>query len=361
MKADKSISLIILMLGLLSAAAAPACAQLRFEPSVWDFGAIREADGRVSHTFTGVNGGDKPVVILDVVTSCGCTVPEFSRKPVLPGERTAVTVTFDPANRPGTFVKELSVYSSERRKIATLTIRGNVIERERSIGELYPVDAGGGLRLSTSMSAFSYVYIGRRVQGEAGYANTSDRPVTLKLRPRDRSGALEIDCPTSIAPGERGTIRLSYFIPRDNPRYGTLNDTFEVAVDGRSNGTLLMAHGIAVDDPAASGKNRPEAQLSENILKFGAVKRRGPVARLRCTLSNTGRGELTVRAVESEGRFATTLAAGERVAPGHSRTFDVTLDPAAHDFGVVTDRLMIVTDDPARPMRRLRLTAVVEE
>lgn len=361
MKLKKRTLLIFTALCLLAAAAAPARAQLVFEPAAWDFGTIREADGRVSHTFTGENRGDKPVVLLDVVTSCGCTVPRFSRKPVRPGERTEIVVTFDPANRPGTFVKELGVYSSERRKIASLTIRGNVLERERSVEELYPTDAGGGLRLNTTLSAFSYIYRGRRVQGSAGYINTSDKPVALELRPRSRSGALEIDYPRLIAPGQRGEIALSYFVPRDAPRYGTLSDTFEVAVDGRSNGTLLMVHGIGVDDPADCGKNRPEAQLSENIVKFGAVKRRGPVARQHFTLSNTGRGELIVRAVESDGRFATTLAPGIRIAPGGSRSFEVSFDPAKADYGVVADRLMIVTNDPARPMRRLRLTALVED
>lgn len=350
--------LILLLLGL---TIVPARAQLRFDDASWDFGTIREDGGRVSHTFTGVNGGDKPLVILDVVTSCGCTVPHFTRKPILAGGQTRITVTFDPANRPGTFVKELGVYSSDREKIATLTIRGSVTPRQRSTEELYPTDAGGGLRLNTTLSAFSYIYQGRRVQGSVGYVNTSDRPLALELRPQTASGALEIDYPQRIAPGERGEIALAYFIPEEHPRYGTLNDTFEVAVDGRSNGTLLMAHGIAVDNPATSGKKRPEAQLSENILKFGAVKRRGPIVRRPFTISNTGSGELIVRAVESDGRIATTLAAGERIAPGDSRTFSVSLDPSKQEYGVLTDRLMIVMNDPARPMRRLRVTAIVEE
>ena len=55
-----------------------------------------------------------PLVILDVVTSCGCTVARFldaNRSP--PGDKTQITVTYDPANRPGTFTKELWVYSSD--------------------------------------------------------------------------------------------------------------------------------------------------------------------------------------------------------------------------------------------------------
>lgn len=358
MALKRLISLIFLLLCMTCVTAQ---AQLVFEPDEWDFGTVREADGRVSHTFTGVNRGDKPLVILDVVTTCGCTVPEFSRKPIVAGGKTQITVTFDPANRPGMFVKELGVYSSERRKIATLTVRGSVTPRERSVEELYPAVAGGGLRLSSTLCAFSYVYQGRHTHGSVDYANTSGRTLSLELRPVRTSGMLETACAQRIAPGERGEIGFTYHIPADNPRYGTLNDTFEVVVDGKSTGTLLMAHGIAVDNPATAGKKRPEAQLSENILKFGAVKRKGPVVRQRFTLSNTGAGELIVRAVEHDGRIASTLAPGQRIAPGGALQIEVTLDPAKQDYGVMTDRLILITNDPERPMRRLRVTAVIEQ
>ena len=152
------ITLIILMLCGLTARGQQV---LSFENPTRDFGTIREADGPVSHTFTGVNRSDKPLVILDVVTSCGCTVPRFSKQPILPGGKTEITVTYDPANRPGIFNKDLTVYSSERKKIATLTVQGSVTPRPKSLEELYPIDAGGGLRLTTTLNAFAYLYPGQ--------------------------------------------------------------------------------------------------------------------------------------------------------------------------------------------------------
>ena len=95
--------------------------------------------------------GDSPLVILDVVTTCGCTVPDFSKKPILPGEKTQITVTYDPANRPGSFTKELWVYSSEKRKIATLTRAGSVIpaENRRGLYTSMPAEGCGWPRRST--------------------------------------------------------------------------------------------------------------------------------------------------------------------------------------------------------------------
>ncbi len=352
----------ILVCGWLTVSAVGTQAQLVFEPASHDFGTIREVDGPVSHTFTGVNRGDKPVVLLDVVTSCGCTVPEFSRKPVLAGDSTRIVVTYDPANRPGTFSKELAVYSSERRKIATLTVAGDVVPRPKSIEERYPVDAGGGVRLNTTHNAFSYIALGREVHAAVEFVNTSDRAVSFRLRPKEESGYLRIAAPERIAAGESGSIDIAYRIPVQEPHYGTVSDVLEVEVAGRSNGTVLTAHGIAVDDPAAyRGKPAPAMRLSTNIVRFGTLKLDTAAAEKRTfTLSNDGCGTLIVRAVENKGRVRTSLRAGQRIAPGRSMTVEVSLCPQDSDYGPLLDRLSIITDDPARPMRQVRVVAVVE-
>lgn len=351
---------IVLLSALLQCAAAQA--QPVFEPAEHDFGAIAESDGRVSHVFTGVNRGEHPAVILDVVTSCGCTVPEFSRKPVLPGDTTRIAVTFDPMNRPGAFAKELAVYSSERKKIATLTIRGEVVPREKSIEELYPVNAGGGLRLDGTLCAFTYIYQGGRKQMAIGYVNASESTLRLELRPEQASGLLTATYPRQIGPGERGTIDFAYAIPAEHPRYGTLRDALTVYVDGRSCETVLVTHGIGVDDPAATDKTAaPQAQTEPSIVKFGPVKHSAPIQRRTFVLANTGCGDLVVRAVENGGRVAVTLKPGCTIAPEQRRTVELLLDPSAQDYGILTDHLLIVTDDPVRPMRRVRVTAIIEE
>jgi len=358
MSARKHIALIVLIL---LANAAAVRAQLVFEPASHDFGSVPESGGTVSHTFAGVNRSERPLVILDVVSSCGCTVPEFSRRPILPGDSTRITVTFDPMNRPGSFSKELGIYSTDRVKVATLAIRGEVAPRPKSIDELYPVDAGGGVRLSVTLCAFSYVRHGQRMQMAVGIANTSDRSVSIEPVARQSSGLLEIACPRRLAPGERAEINLSYFIPASEPHYGTLRDVFEIRVDGASNGTLLLAHGIGIDPEPKRRTNRPVSELSENMLKFGAVKHAGPILRRKFTLSNTGSGELIVRAAEHDGRIATTLTAGERIPAGGSVTAEVLFDPGEADYGIMSSSLLLITNDPDRPMRRLRVTAIVEE
>lgn len=353
--------IISFIIATLCAATGFAQTDLEFSPSVWDFGEIREENGRVSHTFTGENRTDKPLVILDVVASCGCTVPQFSRKPIAPGDRTQITVTFDPADRPGIFTKKLGVYSSDRRKIAELTIRGRVEPRPRSIEELYPVATLGGLRLNTTLCAFSYLYPGREVHSAVEFVNTGDRPLQLELRPRIRSGLLRVNCPQTIAPGQQGSIDLGYLIPEQAPRYGTIRDALEIFVDGRSDRTTIAAHGIGIDPPSGAKDRAPKAVISENMLKFGAVKRSAPIRRLSFGLENTGGGDLIIRAVECGEGIGSTLRPGIRIRPGESFEAQITLDPSKRDYGLMTDHVVVITNDPERPMRRLRITARIEQ
>ena len=72
-----------------------ASAQLIFTPERFDFGTLEEMGGKRSCTFRATNQGKKPVVLVDIVTTCGCTVPTFSRKPILPNQSTEIIVTYD--------------------------------------------------------------------------------------------------------------------------------------------------------------------------------------------------------------------------------------------------------------------------
>lgn len=359
MTTKNTLLFILLIICCLSASAQDT---LLFRPAGWNFGSIREADGKVTHTFTGENRGERPLVILDVVTSCGCTVPSFTQKPILPGEKTEIRVTFDPANRPGSFSKALTVYSSDKRKIATLTVTGNVLPREKTVEELYPVDAGCGLRLTTTTCPLSYIHIGRIAQTTVGYINTSDRTLTLDLQPLQSSGLLTLTCPREIVPADRGEINLSYFISPDSPRYGTVKDVLTIEIEGHPSRMQLLAHGIAVDaSDLGVDKIRPKAQISENIVKFGAVKRSAAIQSRSFTLTNEGNAPLIVRAVETPQGVGCSLRPGARIAPGRTAAAEVTIVPSQHHYGLVSSHLILITNDPSRPMRRVRVTAVMED
>lgn len=92
----------------------------------FDFGTIKEADGPVTHAFTLKNVGNAPLVITRASASCGCTKPKFSTEPIAPGNSTKIEVTYNPAGRPGQFVKTVAVYSNGKEGAFILRIKGVV-------------------------------------------------------------------------------------------------------------------------------------------------------------------------------------------------------------------------------------------
>lgn len=347
-----------------SAAGGKGTQTVRFDHEKWNFGDVAEDGGKVEHTFVFTNVSSKPVVVLDVVSGCGCTTPSYSRKPVMRGEKGEIVVSFDPMNRPGHFSKGISVQISGSTEPVTLLVEGVVTPRVKSTEELYPFDMGDGVRFDSNFRAFAYVGRGERVEESIGWINTSGRDVRLSFEELERSGMLRIEAPRMLKAGEKGAIVIAYEVPSDSDRYGTLSDVLGVDIDGRRARTMLSVHAIAVDrhDTAADDMSSPKGELSKKFIKFGDVKHGRTVADASVELANVGDNELVIRAVEWQSKaLKCSLKAGDRVAAGGKTVVKFTLDTSEVDYGVWVDRVRIITDDPSRPMQTLRVTAVVVE
>ena len=72
------------------------------------------------------NTGKTPVVISNVQPSCGCTTPEWTREPVMPGKTGKVTASFNSAGRPGNFNKTVTVMNNGEVSQIVLAIQGSV-------------------------------------------------------------------------------------------------------------------------------------------------------------------------------------------------------------------------------------------
>ena len=105
-------------------------AEATFDAKVYDFGTIKEANGPVSCFFEFTNTGDKPLLIIDVTASCGCTRPEYPSKPIKPGKKGKIKVTFSPIGRPGAFKKTIKVKTNGKERTTTLRIEGTVIPKQ---------------------------------------------------------------------------------------------------------------------------------------------------------------------------------------------------------------------------------------
>lgn len=90
-----------------------------------DFGKITKGD-KVQHTYEFTNTGKNPLIISAVKPGCGCTAPDYTKEPVMPGEKGEVTLSFDSANFDGLVNKEASVYANVDKAPIVLTFSADI-------------------------------------------------------------------------------------------------------------------------------------------------------------------------------------------------------------------------------------------
>ncbi|MDJ1503982.1 DUF1573 domain-containing protein [Xanthocytophaga agilis] len=98
---------------------------MKFDEASFDFGAI-EQGAVVTHTFAFTNTGKTPLIIERAVASCGCTVPDWPRKPVPPGAKSEIKVEFNSQGKAGPQQKTITVYANTQPKESKVVLVGVV-------------------------------------------------------------------------------------------------------------------------------------------------------------------------------------------------------------------------------------------
>ncbi len=113
---------------------------IKFESLVYDYGTMYQgADGSCEFKFK--NEGDEPLVLSNVRSSCGCTIPKWPKDPIFPGQSGVIQVTYD-SKRLGIISKQISVASNATEPAITLNIKGNIIQKPNEILPEKQVNSG---------------------------------------------------------------------------------------------------------------------------------------------------------------------------------------------------------------------------
>lgn len=100
-------------------------AKIEFEKEVHDYGQVKYG-GNGTSTFEFTNTGNAPLIISRAQGSCGCTVPEWPKEPIVPGGKGKITVKYD-TKRSGPISKSVTISSNAVNDPAkTIKIKGNV-------------------------------------------------------------------------------------------------------------------------------------------------------------------------------------------------------------------------------------------
>lgn len=127
----KILLMTVMLLSSITLTFAQKAAEIKFDKVTHNFGKFSEKSPVVSCTFTFTNVGEQPLVVNQAVASCGCTVPEYTKTPIQPGEKGEIKVTYNGTGKsPGHFKKSITVRTNGAVEMTRLYIEGDMEENK---------------------------------------------------------------------------------------------------------------------------------------------------------------------------------------------------------------------------------------
>lgn len=111
--------------------------KIEFDNTTHNFGEILVGAKDVTHDFVFTNTGDEPLMITNAKATCGCTVPKWTKTPVMPGEKGSISVTYTSTRAATTkpFGKSVTITTNGVPERISLSIKGHVVSELSEFSE----------------------------------------------------------------------------------------------------------------------------------------------------------------------------------------------------------------------------------
>lgn len=337
--------------------------QLQFREEIFDFGTIEESRGPVTHEFLFTNTGQRPVKILTVQASCGCTTPGWSKDPVAPGKTGFIQASFNPQGRPGYFNKSLTVTTDLEANPIILQIKGQVSGTTNGgVDDTGFTITRGSLKFKSSSFNMGKVFLRDDFQPrDFEVINGGTRPITVLKLTAPSHIRVEL-IPAALPPGGKGVFKVSYNGKLKN-EYGYQSDNVELTTTDESEPVKSFAVFATIEDyfPQLSAdelNKSPQMLLNETSIDLGRVNPSSAVVR-EVSFVNTGKKDLVIKAVQGNCTCIKGIAKKSTIKAGESSAFEVQFNPQDRK-GTQTKAITVYTNDPRNPVQRFTITAYVE-
>lgn len=336
-------------------------AEIAFEKIEHDFGKIKEEGGPAVYDFKFTNKGKVPLIISSVNASCGCTTPEWSKEPVLPGKTGFIKVSYNPLNRPGSFSKTVTVVANIATGSVVLKIMGDVTPKVLSMEDKYPTEVGK-IRMVTNHLSFVKI------------ANTEKKTDTLKIY-NPGTEALKIGfkttpaflsakvVPETIQPKGTGAIVVTYDATKVSD-FGFQMNRIYMLFNGTENYNQAFSVSATIEEDfsklsASQLANAPVIDFDTRVFEFGEIKD-GEKAEHTFSIINKGKTDLLIRSVKASCGCTAVNPASNMVKPGESTTMKAIFDSTGKT-GMQNKTITVITNDPKSPTTILRITGTVKK
>lgn len=193
------------------ALAARAQGVITFENTDHDFGKVPEGT-MATYEFRFKNTGNQPLVIANAQASCGCTTPEWTKAPVLPGKSGVIKAVYNSAGRPGVFAKTVTVMSNATESSKVLSLKGTVLTKEELRATLTPTQLASSPRLVLERSTYDFgrMEAGQQLVARVGVRNTGPKDLVLTTVSSPCYCVGYRAVPAPIKPGQSAVVELVF-------------------------------------------------------------------------------------------------------------------------------------------------------
>lgn len=308
------------------------------------------------------NTNNIPVQIKDVDTGCGCTVSQFDRSDIQPGQTGHISLTFD-GKQLGHFTRSIRVYDTSSETPMEFNVSGQVVAKIESFSGEYPYKMGT-LLADTNSIEFDDVHRGQRFTKEIHVLNATGKnatPVLLRLPPY-----LQADMrPATLGPKQKGTMTVtlkSKELREDD--YGLIQSTVYLGSNAadRVNNDKEIAVSLVLLPPAvaqndASRQYAPHLELSKQNIDLSLLKQKSK-AHDEITLTNTGRSTLEIQKLQMFTTGLQVSLSDTRIEPGKTATLKVSAKAKELKKVRRRPRVLMITNDPSQPKIVLHVDGV---
>ena len=355
---------LLLMCLVVSMVAMSQKAVISFDEKTHDFGKVNEEDGKITYVFNFTNRGNSPLVVNRVQASCGCTTPTWTKEPIEPGKKGAVTVTYNPQGRPGVFTKTITVYSNAAEEQFVITIHGEVVPKQTAENSPYPINMGG---LMTKLKVVQLNNIEKGKTQTRSLEVQNSTKAALKVTIENLPSYLTYSVsPETLKPGEEGKINFT-FNSKKCSQWGPISEDIFVVLNGAkkyAEDYKLVVTGSVVEDFSKmtldQKRKAPILEIPVRSLKLGIVKQ-GTKLITKFKINNKGQNPLEIRRVVNSNKELVVRLAKMSISGGKSSEIIVELNPKNQNDGDFKKSFTIQTNDPDNSFLILDLSGTVRK
>ncbi len=335
---------------------------LLFAEKIHDFGEITETGGNAQYDFTFTNNAGRPVRIINVQPSCGCTTPDWTKETIATGKTGFIKVIFDPRGKPGYFNKSLTVTTDLDGNSINLQIKGQIVAAAKSVEDTYTADHGN-LKLKSNSFNLARVFINQNpVTMEFDMYNAGKNTIHFTEKPLAPSH-IKVTIPELLEPKQKGKIKITYNAKLKN-QYGFVSDNIELITDDEHHQRKSFSVYATIEEyfPLVSGSELSTVPLLQTELTTIDLGRTtsGVTMNGELKIKNAGKKDLVIHTVQPNCSCLEVQTEKMVLKGGEQTKIKLSLHGQGRT-GTLQKAITLYSTDPINPVQRVTVMGYIEE